>query len=269
MRVRFIVSAGIVISLLCGCTPEETIVTVKASALKKAVSGELAYANVKMMFDIKDLGGDPDLPARIRKIALPYLGTNAIIEVEKTVKRKVRDHGRIMDDEEEEIGQNLDDAKLIASFSIPVGTRETLMAAHRSILWLKYTSSNKTFCLVRGNAIRSMNKALSVIRDDDAFSYNRIEFEYDGGMSSSLFGNGTTIRITDDEAALIGVAAVEVNGKKVIAGSYDTQKGEISISYNNEFYHDQSPSFSWGGFPKMVTERLNDDSLSWEQDLPF
>lgn len=74
---------------ICGCTPEETFVVVNASALKKAVSGELANAKVEMVFDIQDKS-DPDLPNKIRKAALPYLGEGAVVELEKTEKRKIR-----------------------------------------------------------------------------------------------------------------------------------------------------------------------------------
>ena len=89
--------AAVAAIVLGGCTPEETFVVVKASALQRAARGELASAKVEMVFDIQNKD-DPDLPNKIRKAALPYLGQGAVIEIEKTEKRRVRGGGSIRED---------------------------------------------------------------------------------------------------------------------------------------------------------------------------
>lgn len=242
MNIKTVVSSTLIAIAFCGCTPEETFVAVNASALKKAASGELAIAKVEMVFDIQNKD-DLSLPGKIRKAALPYLGEGAVIEVEKTEKRKVREVGSIREDSEVEVGKSLDDAKLVARFNIPVGTDTALMSAPRSILYLKYTTGDKTFRLVHGNNISSLNAALSEVDSS-------VKFEYDGGNAG--FGeSGTTIKIVNDANVTIGVAAAKVNGNNIIAGSLDTSDGALKISYNNGFYSGVSPCFTFGGFQSM------------------
>ena len=139
------------------------------------------------------------------------------------VKRKIREVGSIREDKEVEVGKSLDGAKLVARFNIPVGTAEVLESAPRSILWLKFSPGDKSFHLVPGNAIRSLNSALSDVNDN-------VEFEYDGGNCGGFSGNGTVIKIINDEDITIGVAAVRVNGESIIAGSRSTTNGAIKIS---------------------------------------
>lgn len=256
MNIKTIVLSAIIAAAICGCTPEETFVVVNASTLEKAASGRLAAAKVEMVFDIENKN-DPSLPEKIRRAALPYLGEGAVIEVEKTEKRKVRSGGSIREDSEVEVEKNLDDAKLVARFYIPVGTDTALMNAPRSILHLKYTSGDKTFRLVHGNNISSLNSALSDIDSS-------IEFEYDGGYSG-LGGSGTTIKIVNDANVTIGVAAAQVNGNKIIAGSMDTSDGALSICYDNDFYSGVSPCFTFGGFQSMKAVPLEKKSR-WDDD---
>ena len=130
MNTKTVVSSALIAAAICGCTPEETFVAVNASALKKAASGELATAKVEMVFNIQNKD-DLSLPGKIRRVALPYLGEGAVIEVEKTEKRKVREGGSIREDSEVEVDKSLDGAKLVARFNIPVGTDTALRSAHR------------------------------------------------------------------------------------------------------------------------------------------
>lgn len=243
-------------TMFSGCTPEETFVAVNATALKKAASGELATAKVEMVFDIQNKD-DLSLPGKIRRAALPYLGEGAVIEVEKTEKRKVREGGSIREDSEVEVDKSLDGAKLVARFNIPVGTDAALMSAPRSILYLKYTTGDKTFRLVHGNNISSLNSALSDVNSS-------VEFEYDGG-SSGFGGSGTTIKIVNDANVTIGVAAAKVNGNNIIAGSMDTSDGALKICYDNGFYSGVSPCFTFGGFQSMKAVPLKKKS-SWDDD---
>lgn len=239
---------------ICGCTPEETFVVVNASALKKAVSGELANAKVEMVFDIQDKS-DPDLPNKIRKAALPYLGEGAVVELEKTEKRKIRTGGSFRDDDSEvEVDKSLDGAKLVARFSIPVGMEEVLNSAPRSIMWLKYTPSDKTFLLVNGNAIRGLNSALSSVNDG-------VSYEYDGGGGE--LKSGTTIKIVNDSVITIGIAAAKVNGDNIIANTFNTVNRSLRIKYNNSFYDDRSPCFVYGPFQAMNAIRLK-KANSWD-----
>jgi len=228
----------------CGCDPDETYVLVKSSELKKAASGELATAKVEMVFDLQD-NKDPSLPNKIRGVALPYLGEGAVIEFEKTEKRKVRSGGSIREEEnEEEVDKRLDDAKIVARFNIPVGTEATLSSAPRSIMWLKYRECDKTFLLVNGNSVGSLNSALSDI--DTA-----IEYEFKGGENASV-----TIKVIEDVPIPLGVAAVEVNGEKVIAGTVGAGRKSVKINYKNDFYEDRAPCFMIGGFQVMNTVRI-------------
>ena len=94
MNTKTIVLSTLTAAAICGCTPEETFVVVNASALKKAAAGELATAQIEMAFDIQNKD-DLSLPGKIRRAALPYLGEGAVIEVEKTEKRKIREGGSI------------------------------------------------------------------------------------------------------------------------------------------------------------------------------
>lgn len=256
MSIKTIMSSTLIAAAVCGCTPEETVVAVNASALKKAASGELATAKVEMVFDIQN-EDDPSLPEKIRRAALPYLGKGAVIEVEKTEKRKVRVEGSLREDSEIEVDKSLDGAKLVARFNIPVGTDTVLMSAPRSILHLKYTAGDKTFRLVHGNNISALNSALSEVNSG-------VEFEYDGG-SAGLGGSGTTIKIANDDNVTIGVAAVKVNGNNIIAGSMDTSDGSLKICYDNEFYSESSPCFTFGGFQSMKAVSLKRKS-SWDDD---
>lgn len=256
MNTKTVVSSALIAAAICGCTPKETFVAVNASALKKAASGELATAKVEMVFDIQNKD-DLSLPGKIRKAALPYLGEGAVIEVEKTEKRKVREGGSIREDSEVEVDKSLDGAKLVARFNIPVGTDTALMSAPRSILYLKYTTGDKTFRLVHGNNISFLNSALSDVNSS-------VEFEYDGG-SSGFGGSGTTIKIVNDANVTIGVAAAKVNGNNIIAGSLDTSDGALKICYDNGFYSGVSPCFTFGGFQSMKAVPLKKKS-SWDDD---
>lgn len=197
---------GFVGLLICGCTPEETFVLVNGSALKKAAANELASAKVEMVFDING-NSDRDLPEKIKRVALPYLGTGATIEIEKTETKRYREGGSIRD-EEVQVKSSLDKAKMVCRFSIPVGTEEVLNSAQKSILWLRYTPSKRFFELVPGNAVRALNSALADIDDD-------IKFEYNGGRGAA-FSSGTTIKIVGDELVKIGVMAVDVDKKPII-----------------------------------------------------
>ena len=55
----------------------------------------------------------------------------------------------------------------------------------------------------------------------------------------------------DDEKITLGVAAVKVNGKSVIAGNIDTHNGSLLIDYGNEVYTGKAPCFMYGGFQTM------------------
>lgn len=75
-----------------GCTPNETYVVVKASELKKAVEGMQGTAMVEMVFDIDDKD-DLELPNKVRRVALPFLGEGAIVDIEKTeVEKRKKDY---------------------------------------------------------------------------------------------------------------------------------------------------------------------------------
>ena len=237
---------------LCGCEPEETFVVVNASALKEAAAGKLAYAKVEMVFDIND-EEDPQLPTKIRKAALPFLGRGAVIEVEKTEKRHVRESASIREESEREVDRRLEQAKLVARFNIPIGTIVMLEDTRQSILWLKYRSSDKTFQLVHGNAIGRLNASLRDVNDS-------IKFEYNGGYGRK----GTTIKIVDDEAITIGTAAVTVNGQHIIVGTCSTQDGPLKISYNNNFYNGIAPCFVLGSYSSLNTTKLK--KQSWLDD---
>ncbi len=258
MRIKSAMLAAAAAIVLGGCTPEETFVAVNASALKCAARGELASAKVEMVFDIQSKD-DPDLPNKIRKAALPYLGQGAVIEIEKTEKRRVRGGGSIREDSEVEVDKSLDGAKLVARFDIPIGVGDVLDKAPRSIMWLKYTPSDKTFRLLPGNAVRALNSSLSTVNSS-------VEFEYDGGNSHGIGdAGGTTIKIIKDDTVTVGVAAVKVNGRRIVAGSADTADGSVKISYNNDFYAGLAPCFTLGAFPSMSTVILKKKS-AWEDD---
>lgn len=246
-EIKLMVVALASCAMFCGCTPEETFVVVKASELKKAASGQLGTAKVEMVFDIQDKK-DLELPNKIRRAALPYLGEGAVVEVEKTEvkKRKTRSSGSLRDDEsEEEVDESksLEGAKLVARFNIPVGTERQLNSAERSIMWLKYRESDNMFLLVNGNNVRALNSALSRVESS-------VDYEYDGGSGSSV-----TVKVVNDETISLGVAAVEVNGKKVIAGSVNTGKGALKLNFDNSFYSGLAPCFRFGGYPDMTSEK--------------
>lgn len=238
--------------MLCGCEPEETFVAVKASELRKAASGELGTAKVEMVFDVQDKD-DLQLPNKIRKAALPYLGEGAVIDLEKTEKRKVKTGGSIRDEDEEvEVKKSLDGAKLVARFNIPVGTSSALASAPRSIMWLMYSSVNKTFNLVNGNCVKGLNSALARVNDS-------VSYEFTGGVGDGILTKGTIIKIINDEPVKVGVAAVKVDGENIISGTVAGKSGSTKISYNNSFYKGKSPCFVWGEFPTMKFVQLKDD----------
>lgn len=258
---RLLSCSGLVfisIAFICGCTPEETFVLVDAPSLRQAVNGGLASAKVEMVFAIKH-NDDPTLPGRIKRVALPYLGSGATIEIEKTEMRRVREGGSIRD-EEIELTSSLDDAKIVACFTIPVGTEEVLEKAQRSILWLKYTPSDKSFRLVPGNAVNAMNSAIS-----DMDGGVGISFDYTGGTSHTFSdANGTTIKIVGDESVKVGVAAVKVNGERFLAGTVSPQSGSVKINYDNQFYDTCAPCFIFGGIPMVPAEKFLDESSIWD-----
>lgn len=248
---------AVALALFSGCTPEETYVAVDASALQKAVAGELAYAKVEMIFDIQSKN-DPQLPNKIRIAALPYLGEGAVIELEKTEKRTVRAGGSIRDDDDEvEVDKSLDDAKLVARFTIPVGTENALRKAPKSIMWLRYSPSDKMFCLVNGNNVSALNSALSDVSAS-------VSYKFEGGTSSEFFGAGTTIRIKGDVAGDVGVAAVSVNGKEVIADTFKFEGKSLKIGYNNKFYADKAPCFVFGNSLRPIRPDLLKEKSAWE-----
>lgn len=246
----FLLSVGI--ALYCGCTPEEVFVLVQASELQKAASGQLGHAQVELVFEMQNVD-DPEFPNKIRRAALPYLGEGAVIELEKQVSRTVRSSGSLRDQEEEvELNTTLKDAKLVARFTIPVGTPGVLQQTGRSVMWLQYTPQDKTFRLVNGNAIQGLNSSLATVGDG-------VSYDYDGGYAP--MDEGTTIKIVNDETITVGVAAVEVNGSPVIAKTLSTEASALKIDYNNNFYNGNSPCFVYGAYQELTPVRLKKDSL--------
>lgn len=246
MKFLKLLVAGCVGAMLSGCTPEEVFVLVKASELQKAVAGGLGTAKIEMIFSM-DSSNDPKLPLKIREAALPHLGKDAVIEIERTEKKRIRSSGRLSDEEDndEKIDESLDSGKIVARFNIPVGTAESLANAPKSIMWLKYRPETKSFVLVKGNGVTAMNRALD--RVDDSVS-----FDYNGGADG---GKGTLIKVVSDAGDFrLGVAAVKVNGRNVLAGMVGAENGAIRISYNNAHYSSISPVFTLGEMPSLNGE---------------
>ena len=77
--------------------------------------------------------------------------------------------------------------------------------------------------------------------------------EYSGGyIRGFLFSSyKTTVNILNDDVLTLGVAAVAVNGKPVIAGSVETRASSLLINYGNGFYEGKAPCFMYGGFQTM------------------
>lgn len=228
--------------ILCGCTPEETLVQIEGEALKKAAAGELAAAKVKVVFGIDT--DDEALSGKIKRVALPFLGAGGSIEIEEGPRRG--SCGGV-----ETAEQNSGGTKMVGYFSIPVGTGEVLSRAPKSLLRLKYCPDDKSFRLVPGSAVDELNHALSAVEDG-------LSFEYNGGTGSGFFDDsGTTVCISGGGGVRIGVAAAKVNGKYVSAGTVSAGSEPVRINYNNMFYSDCAPVFVLGEFPAMPAERLD------------
>ena len=234
-------------TILCGCNPDDTKVTVNASALKVAAAGNLATAEVKLAISTKIPYKSP-LTEIIKRTALPHLGEDAVIEIKEVKKSKGKKSGK---DNQKADGNRTDNddqstTEFTATFKIPVGTDKVLQKAPRSIFWLKYTPENKMFRLVHGPGLGSLNSALRAI--DSGYS-----LEYTGGyIPAVLFGGyDTTITIVNDDTITLGVAAVTVNGHGIIADSISTQKESVRINYGNGIYSGKAPCFMYGGFQTM------------------
>lgn len=239
--------------VFCGCEPEETYVLVNASELNKAINGELGTATIEMVFEINS--DDPSIPNKVRNAALPYLGPDAVIEIERTESRTVRGGGSIREYEEEVSEQTMEDGKLIARFKIPVGTRNVLRAANSSVMCLEYNPTDKMFMLVPGRSVDALNSDLSDI------DYS-IDFSFTGGYTTSFMNEnaGVTIKINNDEAITIGVGAAKVNGDNVIFKKYNTQNGSIKINFNNSFYEGYAPCFTVGDtISEILPQKLSND----------
>ncbi len=224
---------------LCGCKPEEMLVTVNSSALKTAAEGGIGKAKVIVSYDLSSCE-EPELPKKIKQAALPFLGDGATIELEKTVKKTIREGGD-RDDEEEEVDEKLDDAKLVATFSIPVGVEDKLKES-KSIVWLKYFPDKKTFALINGNSLSSLNTALYKVNDD-------VECEFAGEMAK--------IKIVCDVPVTIGVAAVKVEKESVLADTIIKSDGRITINFG-EFYEKSAPCFTWGPIHELKPIAMSD-----------
>lgn len=239
---------------LCGCDPDETVVTVSTSALRTAAEGGLGKAKVVVSYDLSECK-DLDLPLKIKKAALPFLGEGASIEIERTIKKKVRTAADDEENEEEEVSTSLDDAKLVASFTIPVGADEALKRG-KSILWLRYSPNDKVFSLINGNSLSDMNTTLYKINDD-------VECEFKGST--------TVIKVNYDEPHPIGVAAVAVGKEKVLVGTFEKKGGKLSIDYCNDFYNEIAPCFTWGSIHDFKAVKMTEvnsgekaSSSSWD-----
>jgi hypothetical protein len=236
-------------TVLCGCNPDETKVTVKASALKSAVEGKVATAKVEMRLD-STVPFESKHPERIRRAALPFLGKDAEIRIEaypalikfgKGSKDPAKAKTVTFDTKTSE-----PDARFTAVFDIPVGTASALQKAPPSILQLEYDPADKTFRLVYGRNMSALNSALMAIGGG-------YWLEYSGGyIRGFLFSSyKTTVNILNDDVITLGVAAVAVNGKSVIAGSVDTRASSLLIDYGNKIYQGKAPCFMYGGFQTM------------------
>ena len=92
----------------------------------------------------------------------------------------------------------------------------------------------------------ALNSALRSIGGSYALDYSG---GYIGGLLLSSYD--TTVNILNDDVITLGVAAVAVNGKPVIAGSVDTRASSLLIDYGNKIYQGKAPCFMYGGFQTM------------------
>ncbi len=246
MTAKMLTVMAFAATILCGCNPDDTKVTVNASALKAAAAGDLATAEVKLLIKT-NISYESPVPEMIKRAAIPHLGKDATIEI-KEIKEKgknSRKGNREADgDRTNDNGQST--TEFTATFKIPVGSDKVLQKAPRSIFWLKYTPENKMFQLVHGPGLASLNSALRAI--DGGCS-----LEYSGGyIPAFLFGGyDTTITIVNDDVITLGVAAVTVNGHSIIADSINTEKEAVRINYGNTIYSGKAPCFMYGGFQTM------------------
>ena len=243
MFVRTLVTATLTAAVLCGCNPDETKVTVNASALKSAVEGKVATAKVELRLD-SNIPFESEIARLIRREALPFLGKDAEIRIAPT--RKDSNSRKGTNDTAKVKKERPPEARFIATFDIPVGSASALNEAPPGILQLEYTPEDKTFRLVYGRNMSPLNSALKKM--DNSFV-----LEYSGGyISGFLFSHyKTTVTVMNDEKITLGVAAVRVNGKGVIAGNVDTHNGSLLIDYGNEVYTGKAPCFMYGGFQTM------------------
>ena len=254
MTVKTLTAMAFVATILCGCNPDDTKVTVNASALKAAAAGYLATAEVKLLIKTNIPYESPH-PEMIKRAAIPHLGEDATIEI-REVKNEKGKNSRKGNQEADgkrtnENGQST--TEFTGTFKIPVGTDKVLQKAPRSIFWLKYTPEDKMFRLVHGPGLASLNSALRAIDGGSSL-------EYPGGyIPAVLFGGyDTTINVVNDDTISLGVAAVTVNGRGIIADSINmqanstnTQKESVRINYGNEIYSGKAPCFMYGGFQTM------------------
>lgn len=254
MTTKALTAIAFAVTILCGCNPDDTKVTVNASALKAAAAGDLATAEVKLVIDTKIPYKSP-VTEIIERAALPHLGADAAIEIKEIKKSKNNASRNKNNASRKENGEadggrtdndNQSTTEFTATFKIPVGTDKVLQKAPRSIFWLKYTPENKMFRLVHGPGLASLNSALRAI--DGSYS-----LEYSGRyIPAVLFGGyDTTITIVNDDTISIGVAAVTVNGHSIIADSINTKKESVRINYGNTIYSGKAPCFMYGGFQTM------------------
>ena len=246
MIAKTLTIATIAATVLCGCTPDDTKVTVNASALKAAVDGNVATAKVEMVLKTS-IPIESGIPEKIRLAALPHLGENAEIKT-KVIKSKTKPEKSTTNSKSGEpaTADGKTETTFIATFNIPVGTAEAIRKNPYGILQLQYTPEDKTFRLVYGHGMSSLNSAMKRIDVNGSL-------EYTGGyISRFLFGHKeTTINILNDDKITLGVAAVTVNERAIIAGSIDTQKGPLLIDYGNVIYSGKAPCFTYGGFQTM------------------
>lgn len=253
MFARTLTTAILAATVLCGCKPDETKVTVKASALRSAVKGNVATAKVEMRLD-SEIPFESKEAERIRCAALPFLGKDAEIRIEE-----IKAHSNSGKGTNDTAKANKKKAKpaartsppyvrFIATFDVPVGTASALQKAPPSILQLEYAPADKTFRLVHGRNMSALNSVLMLMGVGYAL-------EYTGGyIRGFLFSSyKTTVNILNDDVITLGVAAVAVNGKPVIAGSVDTRASSLLIDYGNRFYESKAPCFMYGGFQTMLS----------------
>lgn len=244
MFARTLTTAILAATVLCGCKPDETKVTVKASALKSAVEGNVATAKVEMRLD-SVIPFESKAPEEVRRAALPFLGKDAEIKIE-AIRTQSNSGKKATDAAQANKKKENPNARFIATFDVPVGTASALQKAPPSILQLEYVPADKTFRLVCGRNMLALNSALQAI--DSSFT-----LEYTGGYIRGflLAHYDTTVKILNDDVITLGVAAVFVNGKSVIAGSVDTHASSLLIDYGNKIYEGKAPCFVYGDFQTM------------------